>query len=406
MFSHTRKRSTAIAIALVLQLPYYRINAQQPLIALDQATSRLICAVPFTTFTGGVVVVRGHLAGFTDSLNFIIDTGSEGNSLDSSTCSRLKIRPVPSDKTSHGIAGIRPIKFVRNMSFSLGATTLDSLDFHVNDLSIISSVFGDNIDGIIGLSFFSHFIINIDYDNNKLNLYSKGAIKYPRGGFILRPAFLRIPVQSAKLKEARDIDARFYFDTGAGLCLLLSSDFIADSSLLHTKKKYVLTEAEGLGGSKDMKLTTVRELRLGPYRFKDVPAYIFDDEYNVTSYPSLAGLIGNDLLRRFNIWLNFDHREFYLRPNTHYLDPFDYSYTGMGIFWIDGQIRVGGIMKGSPAEKAGFKINDIIIAINNDASGSLQTYKGFLQNIGERVRFIVKRSSGLKELTLKVQSFL
>ncbi|HEX4850159.1 MAG TPA: PDZ domain-containing protein, partial [Puia sp.] len=115
-------------------------------------------------------------------------------------------------------------------------------------------------------------------------------------------------------------------------------------------------------------------------------------------------LIGNDILRRFNVYLNYERRDFYMIPNSHFRDPFDYSYTGLGLYWIDGEIKVGDIMKDSPAEKAGFKTDDVILAVNNNFSGSLQAYKTMLQNIGDKVRFVVKRPSGLAQLSLRVKS--
>ena len=69
-----------------------------------------------------------------------------------------------------------------------------------------------------------------------------------------------------------------------------------------------------------------------------MPTYIFDDVYNVTAYPYLGGLIGNDILRRFNVIINYDRRDIYLSPNTHFRDPFDYSYTGLNIYKIDGEV--------------------------------------------------------------------
>jgi len=380
---------------------YLRTFAQEEFIP---APSHLISSFPFTTFTGGVVIVKAQLGNYPDSLNFLLDTGSGGISLDSLTCVRLKIPTEPSDKTIRGIAGIRLVNFVYNQTLHMGGLTIDSLDFHVSDYDILSSVYGDKIDGIIGYSFFSRYIVKIDYDSNKVYVYTKGYMKYPKGGFLFRPSIVNLPVQSARVRDGADISARFYFDTGAGLCLLFSSDFVADSAILNVKKKPVPTQAEGLGGKTDMKLTTVKEFKLGPYRFRNVPAFIFDDEYNVTSYPSLAGLIGNDILRRFNIYLDYERRDFYLLPNSHFRDPFDYSYSGLGLYWENGVIRVGDIMKGSPAEKAGFKEDDIVLAVNNNFSGNLQSYKTMLQNVGEKVKFIVKRPTGLVELNLKIRS--
>jgi len=188
--------------------------------------------------------------------------------------------------------------------------------------------------------------------------------------------------------------------------VLLSSDFVSDSSLLDPRKKAFPTQAEGLGGKANMRLTTLKELRLGPYRFRKVPTYVFDDDYNVTSYPNLGGLVGNDILRRFNVTLNYDRREIYLIPNSHYRDPFDYSYTGLGIYWVEGEIRVGDIMLGSPAEKAGLKLDDVVIAVNNNFSNNIQAYKNILQTIGEKVIIIVKRNGALQQLNLRVKSIL
>ena len=371
-------------------------------------TSKLITQVPFTTFTGGVVVVKAQLVGYPDTLNFIMDTGSGGISLDSITCVRLNITPLLTNKFISGIGGIRQLRYVNDRSLIIGGLRVDSLNFHVSDYDILSSVYGDRIDGIIGLSFYTRYIVKIDYDSNQMYVYSRGNFKYPRGGFTIKPNIVNLPIVGGTLRDVRDINASFYFDTGAGLCLLLNSDFINDSSILNSEKKPLPTQAQGMGGKANMKVTTLKEFKLGPYRFRNIPTHIFDDAYNVTSYPFLAGLIGNDVLRRFNIILNYDKKIFYLTPNSHFRDPFDYSYTGLGLYWIEGEIRVGDVMKDSPADKAGFKVDDVVIGINNNMSQNLQLYKSMLQNTGERVKILVNRpgGTGMLELNLKVKSIL
>ena len=366
--------------------------------------ARRITTFPFTTFTGGVILVKAKLGDFPDSLNFILDTGSGGISLDSATCERLKLDALPSDKTILGIAGIRKVKFVYNQTLHLPGLSVDSLNFHVNDYDILTSVYGDKIDGIIGYSFFSRYIVQINYDSMQVSVWSRGNFRYPKGGYMLRPLIPSLPIISSQVRDARPVLARFYFDTGAGLCTLLSTDFISDSSLLDVHRKIFSTQAQGLGGKANMQLTTIKEVRLGPYRFHKVPTYIFDDQYNVTSYPNLGGLIGNDILRRFNVTLNYERRSIYLMPNSHYRDQFDYSYTGLGIYWIDGEVRVGDVMKDSPAEKAGFKEDDVIVAVGNNFSNNIQTYKNLLQNTGEKVKIIIKRKGVLEQLYIVVKS--
>ncbi|PWT70769.1 MAG: signal protein PDZ [Bacteroidetes bacterium] len=367
--------------------------------------SRLLSVIPFRVLSGGIIVIKSKVGDFPDSLNFIFDTGSDGISLDSTTCERLHISTQLSDRKIRSISGISLVRFVPNTVLRMPDLNIDSLNFYVNDFSILTSVYGENIDGIIGYSFFSKFIVKIDYDSLKIYVYSRGSIKYPKGGYLTHPFIVNLPVESAKVKENADITARFYFDTGAGLCLLLSNDFISDSALFNIKKKKpVETLALGVGGKKSLRQTTVKDFKFGPFHFRNVPAYIFDDEYNITSYPSLAGLIGNDLLDRFNVILNYGRREIYMTPNSHYRDLFDYSYTGLGIYWIGGDVRVSDVIKDSPAEKAGFKTDDIIIGVANNFSGNIQDYKNLLQRTGEKIKVVVRRENKLLEFKLKVNS--
>lgn len=399
-----RKHFYIVTVLLFIFLIPVKAFTQEEFI---QPATRFITSFPCHSLTGGIIIIRARVGNIPDTLNFVMDTGSGGISLDSLTCLHYNLSPQPSDKTIRGIAGVRSVKFVYNESLLLPGLTVDSMNFHVNDYEILTSVYGEKIDGIIGYSFLSRYIVKIDYDSSRIYVYSKGSIKYPRGGYLLRPILVGLPVQVARVKDNRDVTARFYFDTGAGLCLLLSSDFVNDSTLLATKKKKpVVTQAQGLGGKTEMMLTTIKDFRLGPYRFKDVPTYIFDDEYNVTSYPSLGGLIGNDILRRFNVILNYERREIYLMPNSHYREPFDYSYTGLGIYWINGEVEVVDVMKDSPAEKAGFKQGDIVIAVNNNFTKNIQAYKNMFQVPGDKIKVIVQRPTGLAELTLKVKSIL
>jgi hypothetical protein len=399
-----RRNDCLILLILLVNLsvPCF-VQAQEEFV---QPPAKLLTSFPFRQFSGGVILVKALINDHKDSLNFILDTGSGGISLDSQTVSQLKIPFQPSDKTIRGIAGIRKVNFSYNNTLYLPGLRVDSLNFHINDYDILTSVYGEHIDGIIGYSFFNRYIVKINYDSSLIYIYSKGSLKYPKGGYLLKPLLVNLLIQTARISDGEERTARFYFDTGAGLCLLLSADFVADSSLFSPKRKKVLTQVEGLGGKKQMELTTVRNFRLGPYRFKKVPAYVFEDEFNVTSYPYLGGLMGNDLLRRFNVIINYDKRDVYITPNSHYRDFFDYSYTGLNFYVVNNEIVVTDVMKNSPAEKAGFLPDDVIMAVNNNFSKNIQTYKTALQNTGEKIRILVYRNGQPLMITLRVKSIL
>jgi len=360
--------------------------------------------LPFLQLTGGIIILRAQLNSFPDTLSFVLDTGSSGISLDSTTVDELKLKPTPTTRSIRGIAGIKNVPFLYNQQLKFPRLTVDSLDFHVNDYSILTAVYGERIDGIIGYSILSRYIVKINYDSMYIDICSKGTIRYPRGGYLFKPNISSLPVQSLRVKDEATINARFLYDIGAGVCMMLTREFVTDSALLSKKRKLLRKEGEGVGGKIDMDVTVIKEVKLGPYRFRSVPTYIFDDDYNVTSYPYLGGLIGNDILRRFNTILNYDKRDFYLVPNSHFSEPFDYSYSGIELYFIDGYIVIGDVAKKSPAEIAGLKEGDVVLAINNNFSQNLNQYKIALQVTNARMKIIIRRNGELVEINFKTGS--
>ena len=390
-----------------LRLTFLLLLASVPSWAQEEfiePVSHLITRIPFVQLTGGVVIVRAQLDNFPDTLNFILDTGSSGISLDSSTVAYFKLKPAESDRTIRGIAGIKKVGFLYNRTLHFPNLTVDSLNFHVNDYSVLTSVYGEQIDGIIGFSMLNRYIIKINYDSLQLDICSKGTIRYPRGGFLFKPVISTLPVQSAKVRDEQAFNVRFLHDIGAGVCLMLSQDFIDDSTLLQKKRKMWPKDGEGIGGKVRMNLTVIKEFKMGPYRFRNVPTYIFEDTYNVTSYPYLAGLIGNDILRRFNVIFNYSKRDIYMVPNTHFRDPFDYAYSGFELYYIDGKIEIGSVSENSPAANAGIKERDVVIAVNNDFSQNFNKYKSAILASNTKVRLILQREGKLIEVDLKVRN--
>jgi hypothetical protein len=368
--------------------------------------AKLLTSFRFRQLSGGVILLKAQFANYPDTLNFILDTGSGGISLDSTTVEYFKITPTPSDMTILGIAGVRKVSFVYNQKLHLPGLTVDSLNFHINNYDILTSVYGEKIDGIIGYSILNRYIFWINYDSLKVSIFKNGRMKYPRGGWLYEPVLRTLPVQSARIRDAVTINSRFLFDIGAGLCMMLNKDFIEDSNFLDKKRVLWAKEAEGVGGKIDMHMTVIKEMRMGPYRFRNIPVFVFDDTFNLTSYPYLSGIIGNDILRRFNVILNYSKKEFYFMPNSHYLEGFDYAYSGIELYMIDGKIVLGDVARGSPAETAGLREGDVVIGINNVVGQNIQLFKTALQAPGEKIKMIVSRDGDLLEFTFKIKSIL
>ncbi|OYW19800.1 MAG: hypothetical protein B7Z54_02900 [Sphingobacteriales bacterium 12-47-4] len=377
-------RLLAILLIAILLTPTTKAQEQ----FVDPPSVRLT-SFPFRMLTGGVILFRAQFDEYKDTLQFILDTGSGGISLDSSTVRYFNLVPEPSDRTVLGIGGIKKVGFLYNRKFRLPGLVVDSLNFHVNDYDILTSVYGEKIDGIVGYSFLSKYIVSINYDSLVIDVFSNGRFRYPKGGSLLEPSLRTLPVQNARIKDDVTTYSR---NSKLMLCgVTPMTRCFPCISIIKIRSRCPSGRVR-------------KEIKIGPYKFRNVPTFVFDDVNNLTSYPFLAGIIGNDLMRRFNIILNYNRREFYITPNKHFNDFFDYSYTGVELYYEKEGVVLGDVAKGSPAEQAGLREGDIVIAINNNFSQNLQQFKQELQHAGQKIKMVVSREGQLLQYEFKIKS--
>ena len=66
------------------------VSAQEEFI---EPPSRFITSIPFIQLTGGIIILQAKFENFPDTLNFVLDTGSSGISLDSTTADYVGMVP-------------------------------------------------------------------------------------------------------------------------------------------------------------------------------------------------------------------------------------------------------------------------------------------------------------------------
>ncbi len=197
--------------------------------ALNDGPARLITKFPFRQLSGGVIMIQAKFDKVQEPLNFILDTGSGAISLDSETTAEFKIPHVPSGRTINGIAGITEVDYTQNKKLILPGLTVDSLDFYINNYDILSSVYGEKIDGIIGYSFLSRYIIKINFDSLIVEVYTPGTIQYPTRWLYAASSFYCIAYSIFNYKRCKNRNGKFLYGYRRGLCFLISKAFEEDS---------------------------------------------------------------------------------------------------------------------------------------------------------------------------------
>lgn len=162
-------------------------------------------------------------------------------------------------------------------------------------------------------------------------------------------------------------------DTGAELNAWF---FSTDSTGVKLPLKWVQgTIGEGLNGIITGKVCRIPEIGFGEFALKK-PIVSFPDSASVNQILTSSkrdGTIGAHLLSRFNLFIDYNNKKLYYRPNWMINSAYVYNVAGIEIVQISPffpVVEVLSVWQNSPADKAGVKPGDRIVEVNrNNAYG-------------------------------------
>ncbi len=178
-------------------------------------------------------------------------------------------------------------------------------------------------DGVIGYSLLGHYAVEIDYDKNGMTLYEPTTFADEEGWQSLDLYFKDnlTPWIDISLATAEEDPVRLstYIDFASGEALeLLERETNAFSMPRDTRDKYV---GRGLSGDVYGKAGRVSKVILGPFTLNDVSVVVVPAQVRSRQNGGDA-ILGNDVLRRFNVIFDYAHLKLHLKPNHYFAEPF------------------------------------------------------------------------------------
>jgi hypothetical protein len=127
-----------------------------------------------------------------------------------------------------------------------------------------------------------------------------------------------------------------------------------------------------------------------------------------------AGLIGPDILRQFNITFDYGRQSIMFQKNHHYGKRSTFDRVGVWLGQNDANASAGfsviDVVSGSPADGAGIKVGDKILAIDGTPAESLdltEVRERFRSDpVGAKLRLQVQSGSEVRDVVLRLRDLV
>jgi hypothetical protein len=313
--------------------------------------------------------------------HLILDTGADGFAIAEGVAQRLGLG-VDDGGQGSGV-GEKTVRMGRThlARIRIGDLQYEDVDARVFPGEDSPSVFGTKpLDGWVGLEIFSKLVVKHDYVRRKLTLTLPDNYRYRGHGAIVpfdRPSL--IPVVEATLDG---VAGKFGVDTGARSALLLYGPFVEQNGL---QAKYDArlegVTGWGIGGPVRSLLARAGELRIGDVVVRDLVVRLSTQKRGATTSSNMAGLIGPDVLSQFDLTVDYARNRLIFDRNENYGRWDSYDRAGMWMGQDGERFTVVDVIAGGPADEAGIKVGDAIVAIDGTSTSKL-----VLPDVRERIR--------------------
>lgn len=304
-----------------------------------------------------------------ETLDFIFDTGAGGTVISSATAAALQLEGSK-EITSKGGSGEVRVKVVKNSSLQIEDLRIDRVDLQVSPLDHLERSLGRKIDGIVGYDLLKGYVLCINYDNFLLEVYESKGYKYTGDGEMVKINLGRVPTAMSKisLDGKETINAEFILDTGAGLPLAFCTPYAEKHQLRSGITKSYSIESFGLSSNKTVvTIGRLKQFNMHQYEFNEVPVRLYKVTKGVFAQKGIAGVIGNEILKRFNITFDYKRKRSYWEPNTRFDQvPFLVSYSGLSLALDNAmdKVLIEKILPASAAASTALMIGDEVLEID------------------------------------------
>jgi hypothetical protein len=300
--------------------------------------------------------------------------------------------------------------FANGVDFSVGNATVKNQLAIVIPLDKLGDIEGIPMPGMVGYETFRRFVTRVDYGASTLTLIDPAKFDPKDAGTPVKFVFNdHIPEVMGTIEG---IPAKFDIDTGARSELTITKPFAETNKLRESHPKGVdAVDGWGVGGPSTGYVTRIKDMTIGDVKIGPVVGALANQDKGAFAGADYSANVGGGVLKRFVVTFDYNNRIMYLKPRPAPVeDTNTYDRAGIWINVSGSTFKIVNVTKGTPADEAGLRKDDIVTAVDGSAANpaKLPQLRKMLRTAqpGTVVTFTVTRDGKPKDIKVTLRDLI
>jgi hypothetical protein len=335
----------------------------------------------------------------------IFDTGAGVNILNPAVIAQVGLPAESGPVSVPAMGGPVDSKIFRADEVRIGDLALHHQKFNAIQLPWPD---GTGPVGAVGYELMRQLVVTVDYAQQHLTFFDPASFVYRGRG--VKVALESDPTQvvvNAGIGGAAQGD--FVIDTGNFGGLDINQWFVKKFAVLdHVPHRYHGVFGQGAGGDAPPGwIARIKTVCIEKSCVHDVITYLSDGQ---ASWDQHAGTIGEDILKQFTVTIDWPHHALYLERIAGRTRPEVFNRSGIISDFDDNgkDLKVVAVLPDSPGDKAGVKVGDRILLIDNRPPVAAWVHEEptFLKPSGTTVLLTIQRGQQVRQLKIRLKNLL